>query len=85
MKGRGRAVPYPHPGTATALVAVPVPVPVPVPVRELRSARRGQARGMTSHAFDSLALTPAPGPAWLHLAVIAFALLVLLHSLARHR
>ncbi|MFB6477840.1 hypothetical protein ACFCXF_12670 [Streptomyces virginiae] len=40
---------------------------------------------MTSHAFDSLALTPAPGPAWLHLAVIAFALLVLLHSLARHR
>ncbi|MGY4394424.1 hypothetical protein ACVWXB_007723 [Streptomyces sp. TE12347] len=81
MKGRGRAVPYPHPGTATALVAVPVPVPV----RELRSARRGQARGMTSHALDSLALTPAPGPAWLHLAVIAFALLVLLHSLARHR
>ncbi|MCX4960417.1 hypothetical protein [Streptomyces virginiae] len=40
---------------------------------------------MTSHALDSLALTPAPGPAWLHLAVIAFALLVLLHSLVRHR
>ncbi|MER6251566.1 hypothetical protein ABT224_09350 [Streptomyces sp. NPDC001584] len=40
---------------------------------------------MTSHALDYALGSPAPGPAWLHLAVIAFALLVLLHSLARHR
>ncbi len=40
---------------------------------------------MTSHQLTSLALTPAPGPAWFHLAVIAFALLVLVHTLARHR
>ncbi|WP_405443538.1 hypothetical protein OG373_38775 [Streptomyces avidinii] len=40
---------------------------------------------MTSHALTSLALTPAPGPAWLHLIVIAFAVLVLVSSLARHR
>ncbi|MET9963485.1 hypothetical protein ABZ128_31185 [Streptomyces sp. NPDC006326] len=40
---------------------------------------------MTSNLLTSLALAPAPGPAWLHLLVMAFALLVLLHSLARHR
>ncbi|MEU9146062.1 hypothetical protein [Streptomyces sp. NPDC048349] len=40
---------------------------------------------MTSHPLVSQALAPAPGPAWFHLAVIAFALLVLVHSLARHR
>ncbi|MEU6213580.1 hypothetical protein ABZ891_27265 [Streptomyces sp. NPDC047023] len=40
---------------------------------------------MESHPYVLLALNPAPGPAWLHLAVIAFALLVLVHSLARHR
>ncbi|MFE2479057.1 hypothetical protein [Streptomyces sp. NPDC059389] len=40
---------------------------------------------MTSHALTSLALTPAPGPAWVHLAVIAFALLILVRTLARHR
>ncbi|MEU9234109.1 hypothetical protein [Streptomyces subrutilus] len=40
---------------------------------------------MTSHQLTSLALTPAPGPVWFHLAVIAFALLVLVHTLARHR
>ncbi|MGP3683510.1 hypothetical protein ACTVZO_02160 [Streptomyces sp. IBSNAI002] len=40
---------------------------------------------MTSNTLSSLALSPAPGPAWFHLAVIAFALLVLLRTLARHR
>ncbi|MFJ3518862.1 MULTISPECIES: hypothetical protein [unclassified Streptomyces] len=40
---------------------------------------------MTSNALTSLALTAAPGPAWVHLIVIAFALLVLVHTLARHR
>ncbi|MFG2989250.1 hypothetical protein ACGFZK_08115 [Streptomyces sp. NPDC048257] len=40
---------------------------------------------MTSHALTSLALTAAPGPAWVHLIVIAFALLVLFNALARHR
>ncbi|MEV6735063.1 hypothetical protein [Streptomyces sp. NPDC051364] len=40
---------------------------------------------MTFHPFSSLALAPTPGPAWLHLTVIAFALLVLVHTLARHR
>ncbi|MEJ8645701.1 hypothetical protein OG756_04745 [Streptomyces sp. NBC_01310] len=40
---------------------------------------------MTSHQLTSLSLTPAPGPAWVHLVVIAFALLVLVHTLARHR
>ncbi|MGW2997258.1 hypothetical protein ACWDA9_38110 [Streptomyces sp. NPDC001193] len=40
---------------------------------------------MTSHALTSLALTPAPGPAWVHLVVIAFALLILVRTLARHR
>ncbi|MFF3863084.1 hypothetical protein [Streptomyces sp. NPDC002209] len=40
---------------------------------------------MTSNPLGSLALAPTPGPAWFHLAVIAFALLVLVHTLARHR
>ncbi|MER6448114.1 hypothetical protein [Streptomyces venezuelae] len=40
---------------------------------------------MTSNVLSSLALTAAPGPAWIHLVVIAFALLVLVSSLARHR
>ncbi|MFI1453051.1 hypothetical protein [Streptomyces roseus] len=40
---------------------------------------------MTSNALTSPALTPAPGPAWVHLIVIAFALLVLVRTLARHR
>ncbi|MER6318584.1 hypothetical protein ABT237_33170 [Streptomyces sp. NPDC001581] len=40
---------------------------------------------MTSHQLTALSLTPAPGPAWVHLLVIAFALIVLVHTLARHR
>ncbi|MER6776273.1 MULTISPECIES: hypothetical protein [unclassified Streptomyces] len=40
---------------------------------------------MTSNALTSLALTPAPGPAWVHLIVIGFALLILVRTLARHR
>lgn len=40
---------------------------------------------MTSHQLTSLSLTPAPGPAWVHLLVIAFALIVLVRTLARHR
>ncbi|WP_327281549.1 MULTISPECIES: hypothetical protein [unclassified Streptomyces] len=40
---------------------------------------------MTSNALTSLALTATPGPAWVHLVVIAFALLVLVRTLARHR
>lgn len=40
---------------------------------------------MTSHQFTSLSLAPAIGPAWVHLLVIAFALIVLVHTLARHR
>ncbi|MFD9722980.1 hypothetical protein [Streptomyces sp. NPDC059072] len=40
---------------------------------------------MTSNPSFVLALTPAPGPAWLHLVVIGFALVVLVRSLARHR
>ncbi|MFE1415266.1 hypothetical protein ACFW6F_31400 [Streptomyces sp. NPDC058746] len=40
---------------------------------------------MTSIPSLPFALTPAPGPAWLHLVVIAFAVLVLVHSLVRHR
>ncbi|MFD9337423.1 hypothetical protein ACFWBF_23905 [Streptomyces sp. NPDC060028] len=40
---------------------------------------------MTSYQLTSLALTPAPGPAWVHLLVIAFSLTVLVRSLARHR
>ncbi|MEU8776984.1 hypothetical protein [Streptomyces sp. NPDC048606] len=40
---------------------------------------------MTPHPLASLALAPAPGPVWIHLVVIGFALLLLVHSLARHR
>ncbi|MER5809572.1 hypothetical protein ABT143_15480 [Streptomyces sp. NPDC002033] len=40
---------------------------------------------MTPYPFTSQALTAAPGPAWIHLVVMAFALLVLVRSLARHR
>ncbi|MDX3533471.1 hypothetical protein PV721_03615 [Streptomyces sp. MB09-01] len=40
---------------------------------------------MTSYQLTTLSLTPAPGPAWVHLLVIAFALIVLVHTLARHR
>ncbi|WP_404961725.1 hypothetical protein [Streptomyces sp. 147326] len=40
---------------------------------------------MTSSQLTTLSLTPAPGPAWVHLLVIAFALIVLVHTLARHR
>ncbi len=40
---------------------------------------------MTSHQLTTLSLTPVPGPTWVHLVVIAFALLVLVHTLARHR
>lgn len=40
---------------------------------------------MTSNPSAALTLTPAPGPAWLHLVVMAFALVVLVRSLARHR
>ncbi|MFD7556392.1 MULTISPECIES: hypothetical protein [unclassified Streptomyces] len=40
---------------------------------------------MTSNPSIALGLTAAPGPAWLHLVVIAFALVVLVRSLARHR
>jgi hypothetical protein len=40
---------------------------------------------MTSHALTPLSLAPAPGPAWIHLLVIAFALIVLVRILARHR
>ncbi|MFE2551274.1 hypothetical protein ACFXGI_22395 [Streptomyces sp. NPDC059355] len=40
---------------------------------------------MTSDALTSLALTPAPGPAWVHLIVIAYALLILVRTLAGHR
>ncbi|MFD9357149.1 hypothetical protein [Streptomyces sp. NPDC060031] len=40
---------------------------------------------MTSHQLTSLSLAPAPGPAWVHLLVIAFSLIVLVRSLARHR
>ncbi|MER6197239.1 hypothetical protein ABT234_07650 [Streptomyces sp. NPDC001586] len=40
---------------------------------------------MTSHQLTTLSLTPAPGPAWVHLLVIGFALIVLVHTLARHR
>ncbi|MFG2985529.1 hypothetical protein ACGFYQ_30450 [Streptomyces sp. NPDC048258] len=40
---------------------------------------------MTTHQFTSLSLAPAPGPAWVHLLVMAFALIVLVHTLARHR
>ncbi|MFD6892826.1 hypothetical protein ACFYM0_35280 [Streptomyces sp. NPDC006487] len=40
---------------------------------------------MTSHQLTSLSLAPAIGPSWVHLLVIAFALIVLVHTLARHR
>ncbi|MFE6833932.1 MULTISPECIES: hypothetical protein [unclassified Streptomyces] len=40
---------------------------------------------MTSSRLTALSLAPAPGPAWVHLLVIAFALIVLVHTLARHR
>ncbi|MEU9305365.1 hypothetical protein [Streptomyces sp. NPDC048269] len=40
---------------------------------------------MTTHQLTSLSLSPAPGPAWVHLLVMAFALIVLVHTLARHR
>ncbi|GAA2624724.1 MULTISPECIES: hypothetical protein [Streptomyces] len=40
---------------------------------------------MTPNELASPALTAAPGPAWVHLVVIAFALLVLVSTLARHR
>ncbi|MFI5868009.1 hypothetical protein [Streptomyces sp. NPDC051546] len=40
---------------------------------------------MTSPQLTSLSLAPAIGPSWVHLLVIAFALMVLVHTLARHR
>ncbi|MET9852808.1 hypothetical protein ABZY57_07675 [Streptomyces sp. NPDC006450] len=40
---------------------------------------------MTSHQLTSLSLAPANGPSWVHLLVIAFALIVLVHTLVRHR
>ncbi|MFD7258263.1 hypothetical protein [Streptomyces sp. NPDC059874] len=40
---------------------------------------------MNSHRLTDLSLAPAPGPAWVHLLVIAFALIALVHTLARHR
>ncbi|MCX5409583.1 hypothetical protein OHA37_37720 [Streptomyces sp. NBC_00335] len=40
---------------------------------------------MTSHQLTSLALPPAIGPSWVHLLVIAFALIVLVDTLVRHR
>ncbi|MFG2617039.1 hypothetical protein ACGFXC_05395 [Streptomyces sp. NPDC048507] len=40
---------------------------------------------MTPYPFTFQALTAVPGPAWIHLVVMAFALLVLVRSLARHR
>ncbi|MET9466066.1 hypothetical protein ABZY44_14965 [Streptomyces sp. NPDC006544] len=39
---------------------------------------------MTSHQFTSLSLSSTPGPAWVHLLVMAFALVVLVRSLTRH-
>lgn len=38
---------------------------------------------MTSNQL--LAFTPTPGPAWLHLLVMAFALFVLLRTLTKQR
>lgn len=52
-------------------------------IRVRRSLRGGQAREMTSNQL--LAFTPTPGPAWLHLLVMAFALFVLLRTLTRQR
>ncbi|MCX4775649.1 hypothetical protein [Streptomyces sp. NBC_01264] len=40
---------------------------------------------MTSHQLTSLSLAPAIGPSWVHLLVIAFALIVLVRTLSRHR
>ncbi|MFZ3474842.1 hypothetical protein ACODT3_01835 [Streptomyces sp. 4.24] len=40
---------------------------------------------MTSHQLVQLSLSPAPGPVWVHLLVIAFSLIVLVRTLARHR
>ncbi|WP_327418001.1 hypothetical protein [Streptomyces sp. NBC_01233] len=40
---------------------------------------------MASYQLTTLSLNPAPGPAWVHLLVIAFALIVLVHTLARRR
>ncbi|WP_285427954.1 hypothetical protein [Streptomyces sp. ISL-66] len=39
---------------------------------------------MTSQHLTSLAFDSAPGPAWVHLLVMAFALFVLVRSLNRH-
>ncbi|AYV26035.1 hypothetical protein EES41_04830 [Streptomyces sp. ADI95-16] len=41
--------------------------------------------GMTSNATATLAWAANAGPAWLHLLVMAFAVLVLYVSLAGHR
>ncbi|MFF8266774.1 hypothetical protein ACF059_05215 [Streptomyces sp. NPDC016562] len=40
---------------------------------------------MDSHQLTALSLAPVPGPAWVHLLVIAFALIVLVRTLAGHR
>lgn len=58
---------------------------LPAPGPERRPGRRGQTRSMTSSQLTPLSLAPAPGPVWVHLLVTAFALIVLVHTLARHR
>ncbi|MFD0355261.1 hypothetical protein ACFVHW_16230 [Streptomyces sp. NPDC127110] len=40
---------------------------------------------MTSHTSTTLAQAAGSGPVWLHLLVLAFALVVLVATLARHR
>ncbi|WP_277752128.1 hypothetical protein [Streptomyces sp. C] len=40
---------------------------------------------MTSNTSTALAQAAGPLPAWLHLLVMAFALVVLVATLARHR
>ncbi|MEU9414608.1 hypothetical protein [Streptomyces sp. NPDC051000] len=39
---------------------------------------------MTSNQLLAFAPSPTPGPAWLHLLVMAFALFVLLRTLTKH-
>lgn len=67
--------------------SVPESVPLPVP----ESAPLSVPDSVPDSVFESgpesvsLALAPAVGPAWMHLLVIAFALMVLVHTLTRHR